>query len=123
MKANNRTFEALVSSLLFLLCGCSSFVDAQRLSWIKTADPQHDCEAAITRGDLRFYAVNGFASGMVLGVDMAGADGALVRAHGYRTIAGTSDCSNIPLSELADKYAATYNKILLRYLHAKSRNA
>ena len=122
MKAKNQTLALFVSSL-FLLCGCSSFVDAQRLSWIKTADPKRDYEAAIALGDLRFYAVNGFASNMVVGVDYAGADAALIRTHGFRTIAGTSDCSNIPLSKVANKYAATYNKILLRHLRVKTRNA
>lgn len=124
MKPNCNTLEVFVATLLlFLTCGCSSIADAQRLSWLNTADPKHECEAAIARGDLRFYAVNGIASDMILGTDQHGADRALIQVHGFRIIAGTSDHSNIRLNQRASEYVRYYNATLLRYLRAKSRNA
>ena len=113
----------LLSVLLVFTCGCSSIAESHRLSWLKTADPKHDCEAAIARGDTRFYAVNGIAAGMVLGIDQHGADRTLIQTHGVRTIVGTSDTSASRLNRRASEYARTYNQILLQHLHAKPRNA
>jgi hypothetical protein len=111
----------LASFCLALTCACSSIAENHRLSWLNTADPKRDCEIAVARGDLRFWAVNGFTSDMVLGTDQHGADRTLIRAHGIRTIVGTSDTSTSRLNHRASEYARTYNTILLRYLRATAR--
>ena len=118
---NNRTFRLFSTSFFLLfICGCSSFINARRLSWIKSADPKHDCDAAIARGDLRFYAVNGFGPNMVIGTDQDGADRALIQAYGVHNMAGTSDYMNARLNVRATEYVRSYNAALLRYLHAKA---
>jgi hypothetical protein len=121
MKTNHRTLGLLFASLLlFCACGCSSIAEYRRLSWLNTADPKHDCAAAVARGDLRFCAVNGIAPGMVLGTDQCGADRALIQAYGVRTIVGTSDTSVSRLNRRASEYARAYNVTLLRYLRANT---
>lgn len=115
--------QLFLASLFFMLVyGCSAITEPHSLAWLKTAEPRRDCEAAIARGDTRFYAVNGFASGMVVGVSQSGADRKLVKTHGVRTIAGTSDTSTSRLNLYASEYARTYNQILLKYLRGKSNN-
>jgi hypothetical protein len=119
-----RVAVLLFSGLLLLMTtGCSTWSNARRLSWVKDANPQLDCEAAINRGDLRFLAVNGVASGMVVGTEQHGKDRALIQRHGVRMIEGTSDHENVRLSMRASAYAQAYNGALLRYLHARSREA
>src|SRR5688572_2640329 len=124
MKTNRRALGLIIASLLLLCaCGCSSIEEARRLSWINTADPKHDCAAAVARGDLRFYAVNGIAPGMVLGTDQHGADRALIQIHGVRAIIGTSDTSTSRLNRQASAYARAYNANLLQHLRAKTSNS
>jgi len=90
------------------------------MAWVKTADARRDVNAAMAHGEFRFYAINGIAPGIVPGVEQYGADKEMVKKYGYRTIAGTSDYSNGDLNQLAYQYAETYNRILLRYLRAKT---
>jgi hypothetical protein len=120
MRSTKRTFGFLATGLLLLLAfGC--FSDTQRLSRIVSGDPKQDCEAAMAHGDLRFYAVNGFASGMVLGTDQHGADRDLIQSHGVRTIPGTSDySSNWRFNQRASDYARIYNGTLLRHLRTNA---
>jgi hypothetical protein len=121
MKTYSHTLGLLFASLLlFYACGCSSITEARRLSWLNTADPKQDCAVSVARGDLRFYAVNGIASGMVLGTAQHGADRDLIQAHGVRTIVGTSDTSTSRLNRQASEYTRTYNANLLRYLRANT---
>lgn len=107
--------------VLLLTGGCSTLADARRLSWVKKANAQLDCEAAIRRHDLRFYAVNGIAAGIVPGTDQFGTDGALIQSHGIRTIEGTSDSSKLRLNLRASEYARSYNTGLLAYFRAGPR--
>ena len=83
-------------------------------------DPKLDVAVAIKGGDFRFYAVNGFASGMVPGTDQNGVDADVILLYGTQTIAGTTDAidsdSHAELIEHAREYARAYNKLLLEYL-------
>jgi hypothetical protein len=90
--------------------------DARKLAYLKTADPQHDADAAIARGKLRFYGIDGAAPGIIPGIDQYGVDKDLADAYGYHAIA--SETANHVLIDLAWKYAKIYNGVLLRYLRA-----
>ena len=83
-------------------------------------DPKLDIAVAIKGGDFRFYAVNGFASGMVPGTDQYRADKEIIQLYGTQTIAGTTDAfesdNHAELIKRAWEYASAYNKLLLEYL-------
>ena len=89
------------------------------LATVKNADASRDAAAAIARKDRRFWAVNGFTSGMIPGIDQYGADSRWVKICGFRTIVGTSD-TDPKLNKIAHEYARTYNQILLRWLRAEA---
>jgi hypothetical protein len=122
MSNERRRYWLSATGVLLLLASVAWwFSGTQRLSRLVSGDPIKDCEAAVARGDLRFYAVNGFASGMVLGTDQYGVDRDLIEAYGVRTLDQTSDySSNGQLNQRANEYARAYNTALVRHLRSSS---
>ena len=86
----------------------------ESLRRMEGADPVADFKAAILKGDHRFIGVYG------IGLDAPGAPREFTKKHGINPIRGTSDCiigSEMGrLQNLAQKYAETYNKMLLEHL-------
>jgi hypothetical protein len=95
------------------------------MMWLETADPRHDVADSIARKDYRFWTVNGFAAGLVLGTDQAGRDRELIGTYGTCTIVGTSDNPSGPmeahLNEVANSYAQTCNSLLIEFLRANNK--
>lgn len=85
-------------------------------SGICVTDAPLDCQKAIQEGELRFWAVNGYASGETPGIDQYGSDAILVREYGSRTIPNTSDFGNRRYNDWAWAYAKAYNSCLRRHL-------
>jgi hypothetical protein len=84
------------------------------------ANPTNDFSAAIASNDVRFVGYMGYAL-IVPGIKdyYSGYD----KSNGVKIIAGTSDVIS-PTSfppEVAHRYAAAYNELLLRYLKANQK--
>ena len=77
------------------------------------ADPEHDCTQAISRYDLRFVGVAGYA------LDVPGVPDYETRywkTNGVKVMRGTGDVGDRVFNESARKYARRYNLHLLKYL-------
>ncbi len=78
-----------------------------------TANAEEDCRRAISRHDLRFVGVPGYA------LDVPGVPdyhNRCWKTNGVKVIAGTSDVGDIAFNETARKYARRYNAELVKYL-------
>jgi hypothetical protein len=106
----------VVAALMVLGAISTARGQVTSLAQVKGANAEADLKVAIAKGDLRFVAVNGIASGMVPGTNENGLDRPFIEAHGKRTIQGTSDYKDQRLNDLAWAYARAYNRDLLYYL-------
>jgi hypothetical protein len=92
-----------------LPCRCEV---AAELAAIESADPAHDAQQAIARGDMRFVGIMEY-SVLTPGVE----DWSVVDRHGVRIVEGTSDVvrcyEQARLTEIAEQYAAAYNRTIL----------
>jgi hypothetical protein len=111
----------VVLSLWIAVVACQS-VDAQRtvtssprisVPHPDSANPEQDCTRAISRRDLRFVGVAGYA------LDVPGVSDYQTRywkTNGVKVIRGTSDVGDRAFNHSAREYARRYNAQLLKYL-------
>ena len=119
MHINRVHFRNILTAVLLLGFSLVSYA-LDIYDFKEPKDPKRDVAEAINRKDFRFYAVDGYASGMVPGTDQYGVDSDIILLYGKQTIAGTTDAidsdSHAELIEHAREYASAYNKFLLEYL-------
>jgi hypothetical protein len=103
----------------------SSLPLARSLRKFNLENPVADLEAALQRGDRRFIGTNGYTCAAP-GLDYSATstdEQNYVSTFGINCIEGTSDVVDqqlLDLTHVADDYASTYNKELLRRIRAGS---
>jgi hypothetical protein len=83
---------------------------------VKNANPNSDFQKALQKNDYRFIGISGQGY-LIPGIE-EGTINILVKKHGFKIIAGTSDKINLgypPLQSIAYNYAEKYNSDLLKY--------